>query len=74
MIWLGWVLAQQSGADAFVRLAFVLLLLATRGSTLQAYNTAGGALVLAVGAGASLLAYRMMLTIGRLPEEQRVLR
>jgi thiol:disulfide interchange protein DsbD len=29
VIWLGWVLAQQSGADAFVRLAFVLLLLAT---------------------------------------------
>ena len=29
VIWLGWVLAQQSGADAFVRLAFVLLLIAT---------------------------------------------
>ncbi|MBK8740588.1 MAG: thioredoxin family protein [Betaproteobacteria bacterium] len=28
VIWLGWVLAQQSGADAFARLLFVLLLLA----------------------------------------------
>ena len=27
VIWLAWVLAQQSGADAFARLAFVLLLL-----------------------------------------------
>ena len=29
VIWLGWVLEQQSGADAFARLAFVLLLLGT---------------------------------------------
>ena len=28
VIWLGWVLAQQSGADAFARLLFVMLLLA----------------------------------------------
>ena len=28
VIWLGWVLAQQSGVDAFARLLFVLLLLA----------------------------------------------
>ena len=28
VIWLGWVLAQQSGADAFARLLFVLLLIA----------------------------------------------
>jgi hypothetical protein len=27
VIWLGWVLAQQAGADAFARLLFVLLLL-----------------------------------------------
>lgn len=71
--------ARQSWTVNAARLAMaapwaVLLLLATRGSTLQAYNTPGGALVLAVGAAASLLAYRMMLTIGRLPEEQRVLR
>ncbi|WP_131105303.1 type II secretion system F family protein [Ornithinimicrobium sufpigmenti] len=71
--------ARQSWTVNAARLAMaapwaVLLLLASRGSTLQAYNTPGGALVLAIGAGASLLAYRMMLSIGRLPEEQRVLR
>jgi tight adherence protein B len=52
----------------------VLLLLATRGATLSAYGTPTGAVVLAIGAGASLLAYRLMIRIGRLPEEQRVLR
>lgn len=71
--------ARQSWTVNAARLAMaapwaVLLLLASRGSTLQAYNTPGGALVLVVGAGASLLAYRMMLSIGRLPEEHRVLR
>lgn len=71
--------ARQSWTVNAARLAMaapwaVLVLLASRGSTLQAYNTPGGALVLAIGAGASLLAYRMMLSIGRLPEEQRVLR
>ena len=30
--------------------------------------------MLAFGAGASLVAYRAMLRIGRLPEEERVLR
>ena len=33
-----------------------------------------GVLVLASGAAASLAAYRAMLRIGRLPEEERVLR
>jgi tight adherence protein B len=31
-------------------------------------------LVLVIGAAASRLAYRLMLRIGRLPQEQRVLR
>lgn len=71
--------ARQSWTVNAARLAMVapwavLLLLATRGSTMAAYDTPTGALVLAVGAGASVLAYRLMLTIGRLPEEQRVLR
>lgn len=71
--------ARQSWTVNAARLAMaapwaVLLLLATRGSTLQAYSTPGGALVLAFGAGATLVAYRVMITIGRLPEEQRVLR
>ncbi|HSP60929.1 MAG TPA: type II secretion system F family protein [Ornithinimicrobium sp.] len=71
--------ARQSWTVNAARMAMaapwaVLLLLATRGSTLEAYGTPTGAAVLAVGAGASLLAYRLMLTIGRLPQEQRVLR
>jgi tight adherence protein B len=52
----------------------VLLLLGTQSSTLQAYNTPGGLLVLAIGAAACIVAYRIMIRIGRLPEEQRVLR
>lgn len=71
--------ARQSWTVNAARMAMaapwaVLLLLATRGSTLEAYGTPAGTVVLAAGAGASVLAYRLMLTIGRLPQEQRVLR
>jgi tight adherence protein B len=52
----------------------VLLLLGTQSSTLQAYNTPGGLLVLAIGGVACIVAYRIMIRIGRLPEERRVLR
>jgi tight adherence protein B len=52
----------------------VLLLLATQSTTLAAYDSSGGALVLAVGGGVCFVAYRLMLRIGRLPEERRVLR
>jgi tight adherence protein B len=52
----------------------VLALLATRPEAVMAYNSAVGAGVLGTGAGLSLLAYRLMLRIGRLPEEERVLR
>lgn len=52
----------------------VLLLLATQTSTVTAYNSPGGVFVLAVGGAACLVAYRVMLRIGRLPDEQRVLR
>lgn len=52
----------------------VLALLALRPDTVAAYNTATGAFVLLVGGGVSLLAYRLMLRIGRLPTEDRVLR
>ncbi len=52
----------------------VLALLSSRPESVQAYNTATGALVLAVGALASIVAYRVMVRIGRLPEEERVLR
>ena len=53
---------------------FVLLLLGTQSSTLTAYNSAGGTVLLVVGALVCLVAYRMMLRIGRLPQEERVLR
>jgi tight adherence protein B len=52
----------------------VLLLLATQSTTLRAYDTGGGRVLLAAGAGVSFLAYRLMLRIGRLPDEPRVLR
>lgn len=52
----------------------VLGLLSTRPESVQAYNTGSGVLVLGVGAAATLVAYRLMVRIGRLPEEQRVLR
>jgi tight adherence protein B len=52
----------------------VLALLASRPETAQAYNSAAGVAVLATGAGCSVVAYRLMRRIGRLPEESRVLR
>jgi tight adherence protein B len=52
----------------------VLLLLGTQSATLRAYDSAGGTLLLGVGAVVCVAAYRIMLRIGRLPEEQRVLR
>ena len=52
----------------------LLGLLSLRPEAVAAYNSATGALVLAVGGSVSLLAYRLMIRIGRLPEEQRVLR
>ncbi|RWU85743.1 type II secretion system F family protein [Janibacter hoylei] len=52
----------------------VLALLSTRPESVQAYNTTTGVLVLAVGAAATVIAYRVMVRIGRLPEEERVLR
>ncbi|MFX4286042.1 type II secretion system F family protein [Janibacter sp. G349] len=52
----------------------VLAMLSTRPESVQAYNTATGVLVLAGGAVATVVAYRVMVRIGRLPEEERVLR
>jgi len=52
----------------------VLAMLALRGGSLQAYAAPAGWLVLAFGAGVSVVAYRLMVWIGRLPEEERVLR
>jgi tight adherence protein B len=71
--------ARQSWTVAGARMAVaapwvVLLLLSTRAETAQAYNSALGVVVLAAGAGCSAIAYVLMIRIGRLPEETRVLR
>jgi tight adherence protein B len=52
----------------------VLLLLSTQSSTVRVYDSAGGALLLAIGAAVCVAAYRVMLRIGALPEDRRVLR
>ena len=52
----------------------VLALLATRPQAAAAYATTAGAVVLLVGAVVSVIAYRLMLRLGRLPEEERTLR
>ncbi|MEO7261760.1 MAG: type II secretion system F family protein [Jatrophihabitantaceae bacterium] len=51
----------------------VLLLLGSQSSTLQTFDSSGGVLLLGIGAAVCLLAYRIMVRIGRLPEEPRVL-
>lgn len=52
----------------------ILGLLALNGSSLAAYSSPTGWAVLALGAGLCAVAYRAMILIGRLPEEERVLR
>jgi tight adherence protein B len=49
----------------------VLLLLSTRPEAAAAYNTPAGVIVIVVGLALSVIAYRLMLGLGRLPEEQR---
>lgn len=71
--------ARQSWTVSAARLAvaapwIVLALLATRPEAAQAFNSVAGTIVLASGAGCSVAAYRLMVRIGRLPEEARVLR
>ncbi|MDO8107093.1 type II secretion system F family protein [Isoptericola sp. b441] len=71
--------ARQSWSVNAARLAVaapwvVLALLATRPEATRAYDTPTGALVLAAGGASSVVAYHLMLRIGRLPEDARVLR
>jgi tight adherence protein B len=71
--------ARQTWVVVAARLSFatpwlVLLLLSTRREAVAAYRNPGGAVVLAVGAAMALLGYRLMLRIGRIPREERVLR
>ena len=51
----------------------LLLLLSSQPDAVQAYNTTAGSVVLLAGGGVSLLAYRLMIRIARLPTERRVL-
>jgi tight adherence protein B len=71
--------ARQSWVIVAARLAFgtpwfVLLLLATKPEAVAAYQRPAGAVVIAVGAVLATAGYRLMLRIGRLPTEERVLR
>lgn len=52
----------------------VLALMSTQRESLRAYSTPSGVVVLAIGAAVTVLAYRLMVRIARLPEDQRVLR
>ena len=71
-------IAREVGGSDLGRLPaapwLVLAMMSTRAESIRAYNSPGGVLVLGIGAGVSILAYRIMVRIGRLPEEERVLR
>jgi tight adherence protein B len=68
----GWAV---NGARLAVAAPWLLLgALSLNPSAVRAYNSTAGAFVLLLGGGVSLVAYRMMIRIGRLPVEERVLR
>ncbi|MGZ4658998.1 MAG: type II secretion system F family protein [Blastococcus sp.] len=67
----GWVV--QAARLAVAAPWVVLLLLATQSTTLDAYDTPMGTALLLIGGAVCLLAYRLMLRIGRLPQDVRVL-
>jgi len=67
----GWVV--QAARLAVAAPWVVLLLLATQSTTLDAYDSALGTALLLGGGVVCFVAYRLMLRIGRLPEDVRVL-
>ncbi|HJX44271.1 MAG TPA: type II secretion system F family protein, partial [Geodermatophilus sp.] len=67
----GWVV--QAARLAVAAPWAVLLLLATQSTTLAAYDTPLGTALLLGGGAVCLVAYRLMLQIGRLPQDVRVL-
>lgn len=74
----GELLARQSWSVNGARVAavapwIVLALLATRPGTIEAFATAGGTLVLVGGFLMTVIAYLLMVRLGRWPEEPRVL-
>lgn len=71
--------ARQSWTVNAARMALaapwlVLALMSTRPQAAQAYDTPAGFVMILVGAVVSLIAYRVMLLIARLPQDERVLR
>jgi tight adherence protein B len=73
----GEIEGRQSWTVSAARLAvaapwITLALLCTRPEAVRAYNSAAGASVLLAAAVLSLVAYRAMLRIGRLPDEPRL--
>lgn len=71
--------ARQSWTVNAARLAVaapwvVLAMLSTQPANAQAYNSAAGVTLLMIGGIASVVAYRLMVKVGRLPEDVRVLR
>jgi len=52
----------------------VLAMMSFQRDSLRAYSSPGGVVVLLIGAGVTVVAYRLMVRIGRLPQEVRVLR
>jgi tight adherence protein B len=67
----GWVV--QAARLAVAAPWVVLLLLATQSTTLAAYDSPLGTGLLVAGGAVCLVAYRLMLRIGRLPQDLRVL-
>ena len=68
--------ARQSWVRTAARLGvvapwIVLLMLSSRPEAAGAYNSAGGAVLVVGGLAATLVAYRLMIALGRLPEEGR---
>ncbi|QEO15633.1 type II secretion system F family protein [Agromyces intestinalis] len=49
----------------------LLVVLATKPETIAAYDSAAGSVLLLVGVAVSIVAYRAMIALGRLPEERR---
>lgn len=70
--------ARQSWTLVAARVAagapwLVLLMVASRPQSLQAYNSFAGFMVVAGGAITTFVGYRIMVALGKLPEEPRVL-
>lgn len=75
----GELLARQSWTINAARLAcaapwLVLAMLSTRPAAAEAFNSVTGLLVVCCGGALTVVAYRLMVRLGRLPEEARVLR